>query len=84
MRELITWIKQHFTRKFTVPFHILAGLICAFLYPFYPGFSITLFVAFGLFELWQESSEYDEGYLDFWDYLFGAFIGAVILILVRL
>jgi hypothetical protein len=26
----------------------------------------------------------DEGYLDFWDFLFGAFIGGIILLIVRL
>jgi len=82
--DLITWAKKHFTRKFTVPWHIVGGLICALLYARYAGLSIVLFIAFGLFELWQEDTEDDTGFLDFWDFLFGAFIGAIILLIARL
>lgn len=81
IKDLIKWLKEHFTRKFTVPFHVLGGMLCVFLYPFYPGLSITLVIAFGLFELWQAAREGDTGYLDFWDWLFGMSIAAGILLI---
>ena len=84
IKDLIRWAKEHFTRKFTVPAHIAGGMLCVFLYPFYPGLSITLVVAFGLFELWQTVREEDGGHLDFWDWLFGMSIAAFILLMVSL
>jgi hypothetical protein len=97
LNDLWKWAGEHFTRKFTVPWHISGGLICALLYPHYSGLSITLFIAFGLFELWQSIVNFilymhwniswnrkdDEGYLDFWDFILGAFIGAIILLVAR-
>ena len=81
IKDLFDWIKEHFGRKFTVLWHILGGVICALLIPRYPQFAITLFVAFGVFEYWQGKKEGDTGYLDFWDMLFGAFLGGVILLI---
>ena len=72
--ELLVRIKVHFTRKFTVPFHIAGGMLCVFLYPFYPGLAITLVIAFGLFELWQAAREGDEIALEIWD-IVGHYLG---------
>ena len=52
IKDLWNWAKDHFTRKFTIPFHVAGGVICALLIPRYPQFAITLFVAFGVFEYW--------------------------------
>ena len=84
LNDLLEWAKKHFRRKFTVPFHIAGSMICAFLYHYYPGLAIALFIAFGLFELWQEDAEDDMGFLDFWDYLFGVFLGAIILLIINI
>jgi len=84
IKDLIEWCKTYFTRKFTVPFHILGGLICVFLYHYYPGLAVTLFVSFGILEWWQAEKDGDRGHSDFADALIGAFIGAVILLLIRL
>ena len=81
IKDLFNWAKGHFGRKFTVPAHVCGGVICALLTPRYPQFAITLFVAFGVFEYWQGKKEGDTGYLDFWDMLFGAFLGGVILLI---
>lgn len=81
VKEFFAWVKNHFTRKFTVPFHIAGGLIVAFLYPLYPGLAAMCFVSFGIFEFWQAVKEEDTGWLDFWDAVFGLFLGAVILLL---
>ena len=82
LKELMKWFSQHLLRKPTTLVHIAGGVICALLIPRYPQFAITLFVAFGVFEYWQGKKEGDTGYLDFWDMLFGAFLGGVILLIV--
>jgi len=82
--DLINWAKEYFTRKFTVPFHIAGGMICAFLYHYYPGLAITLFVSFGILEWWQAEKEGDKGHSDFCDALIGAFIGASILLIINI
>jgi len=81
--DLLHWFKTHFTRKFTVLFHILGGLLLA-LYNYYcPGaFPAVLFVAFGVFEFWS-ARKGDEGFLDFWDMLFGAILGVGIALLIE-
>ena len=79
--KTVKWIKNHFTRKFTVPFHICGGAICAGLIVIYPPLGITLFASFGLFEFWQGIAEEDCGHLDFWDFMFGAFIVGTILVI---
>ena len=97
IRELISIAKELLTRKPTVPVHIGAGIIDALLFISHPNFAIALFLGFGLFELWQSIMTFislarkkitynprdDEGYLDFWDFLFGAFIGAIILLILN-
>lgn len=78
------WIKQHFTRKWTVWIHILAGILCAVMCQWYTIPATTAFIAFAWFEWWQASVEKDAGHLDFWDALFGYFIGLVILLILKL
>lgn len=79
--DLVKWTKTHFTRKFTVPFHIIGGILLV-LYNYYcPGaFPAVLFIAFGVFEFWS-ARKGDEGFLDFWDMLFGAFLGVIIVLI---
>ena len=80
--DLVHWSKIHFTRKFTVPFHIIGGLLLAIYNYYCPGaFPALLFIAFGVFEFWS-ARKGDEGFLDFWDMLFGAFIGLGIALLI--
>jgi len=79
-KEIADWIKHHFGRKFTVPFHIISGVICVLLIPIFQTFGIVLLVSFGFFEWWQSVCEGDEGHLDFWDFMFGAFITSIPLI----
>ncbi len=78
------WVKEHFTRKWTVWIHVLAGMFCGVLYHWYPGLAALLFVAFGGFEFWQDKVEANKGHLDFWDAMFGLFLGAVPLLVLRL
>lgn len=84
LEQLWDWTKEHFTRKFTVPVHIAGGSIIAFLFIRNIPFAITLFVGFGVFEYWQGRKENDKGYLDFWDMLFGVFLGAIIILMAGL
>lgn len=81
LNETLTWVRQHFCRKFTVPFHILGGFLCVALIPIFPALGIVLLLSFGLFEWWQETVEGDFGYLDFWDFMFGAFVASIPLII---
>lgn len=81
LKETITWVKEHFGRKFTVPFHIIGGLLCVALIPIFPALGIVLLISFGLFEWWQDIVEGDLGHLDFWDFMFGAFVGSIPLII---
>jgi len=46
-------IKAFLTRKSTTPVHIALGLLIALAYPHFPALAITLFILFGVFELWQ-------------------------------
>ena len=94
IKQAIDWFIKNLTRKPTVIFHILGGVVCALLFKDYPAFAGILFVGFGLFELWQSIVNFilyarrnarynkkdDEGYQDFWEFVFGAFIGAIILL----
>jgi len=81
IKKTFEWLKQHLTRKFTVIWHILGGVFCALLWYFHPGLSLLIFISFGLFEWWQCEAEGDMGYNDFWDAVFGLFIGAIILVI---
>lgn len=56
IHDLIEWVKGRLTKKFTVPIHLVGGILLAFLYPHYPGFVILLFILFAVFELWQSVS----------------------------
>ena len=78
------WIRQHFTRKWTVWIHISVGAFCGVLFHWYPGLAALLFGAFGWFEWWQAKVEGDEGHLDFWDGIVGLFTGAGVLWLANL
>lgn len=77
LKETMSWAKKHFTRKFTVPFHVAGGVICVIAVPVFPTLGITLLIIFGLFEWWQAEVEGDCGHLDFWDAVFGAFVTAI-------
>ena len=83
-KDFKKWAKAHFTRKFTVPIHIAAGIFCGILYYWYPGLAIFLFVSFGLFELWQHRAEQDHGYLDLLDGIIGKFTGAISLLILTI
>jgi len=88
-------IKAFLTRKSTTPVHIALGLLIALAYPHFPALAITLFILFGVFELWQSiafwyffsrrpninySRYNDEGYMDFWEAFVGVAIGLTILL----
>lgn len=78
------WIKDHFTRKWTVWIHVVAGMFCGVLYHWYPGLAVLLFIAFGGFEFWQDAVEDNKGHLDFWDAMFGLFTGSGLLWILKL
>lgn len=70
--------------KWTTPIHVIIGLFSAILYNWYPGLSITLMTYFLVFEYWQARKIHDTGYTDFWEGLLGYFIGAAILLSLKL
>jgi len=82
MKQIMTakegwqWVKHHFTRKWTVWIHVIAGAFCGILFHWYSGLAALLFAGFGWFEWWQAECEGDEGHMDFWDALVGGFAGA--------
>lgn len=78
-RCLWKWLIAHLTRKPTVLFHIIAGLLSSLLSPWFPLPATTGFILFGVFEWWQAEVEGDMGHLDFWDGLLGYFIGLGVL-----
>ena len=99
IKDAIEWIKDRLSVKFTVPIHILLGMLCAFLFPYYPSLSILIVVIFLIFELWQSIMSFisgmkrksyaylpkgDEGYLDFLDLIVGLSTGSFILLLVSI
>lgn len=80
--------------KHTIIVHVLAGLLTAVAL-----FGTMLFGARGIgvvvagimlatgffaFELWQSKEIGDEGYRDYWDFLFSMFVGVGILIILAL
>lgn len=75
-------MRQKFKR--TTPLHVIAGIFAAGLYNWFPGLSITLMVSFGVFEWWQGQRIHDTGYEDFWQGLLGYFIGAGIILVLKL
>lgn len=56
--ELIEWVKNRLTKKFTVPVHLAGGILLAFVYLHYPNFAILLFILFAVFELWQSVAHF--------------------------
>jgi len=70
--------------KWTTPVHVIAGIFAACVYNWYPGLSITLIVGFGIFEFWQAKKIHDKGYKDFWEGLLGCYIGAVIILILKI
>lgn len=78
------WLKQHFTRKWTVGIHVIAGAFCGVLYHWYAGLAVLMFAALGWFEWWEGEVRADDGHLDFWDTVFGLFLGAAIVFLLNL
>ena len=90
MRQIMTakegwqWVKAHFTRKWTVWIHLLAGFILAIICGWYPFPAIVGFASFGWFEWWQASVEGDEGHLDFWDGMFAFIVGLAVLWIMNL
>jgi hypothetical protein len=83
-RDIWRLFKKLMTRKITVPVHIAAGFFCGILFPWLPGLSVMLFLTFGAFEWWQAEIDGDEGHLDFWDCLFGVFVGAIVAWILKL
>ena len=70
--------------KATAAAHVVAGVFCGVLYHWYPGLAIMLFVGFGLYEYWESQVIGDRGHKDFWQGLIGLFIGAGIILILRL
>ena len=62
-------------RKRTTPVHIAGGVFVGYILWLNPAVGITLILAFGLFEVWEK---HEEGVHDFWEFLLGLFIGAVL------
>lgn len=54
-------------RKWTTPFHIMFGLLCAALIPYYPVASGFLLVTFGFDEWWQYKTIDPKSEKDFWE-----------------
>jgi len=71
-------------RKQTTPLHIIAGIFAACLYNWLAGLAITLVIGFGVYEYWEEHKLHDTGCKDFWEFLFGLFIGAAFMLILKL
>ena len=71
-------------RKWTTPLHLLLGLLCAGLIPYYPIASVILFLWFGFDEYWEWKIMHDTGEQDFWEGLVSYTIGIVIILALRL
>ena len=71
-------------RKPTTLIHIIAGILAGLLLWLKPAAGISLLVAFGAFEAWQEHKIRDSGALDFWEFVLGLFIGAGIGLVIAL
>lgn len=94
-KDLWDWMKSHFTRKFTVPFHLMVGAACAvaMVVPIrilpgsqgigYQVAGVIAFLGFLIFEHWQAQAENDHGHLDYYDCLF-AFIAALVILLIMI
>jgi hypothetical protein len=64
--------------------HVCGGILAALIYPFYPFFSVTALVAFGVFEFWQAKETGDVGSHDFWGGVLGYFIGLGIVLVLKI
>ena len=90
MKQIMTakegweWIKEHFTRKWTVWVHLLTGFMLAIICGWYPAPALVAFAAFGFFEWWQAEVEGDEGHMDFWDAMFAFIVGLGVLWIIKL
>jgi hypothetical protein len=71
-------------RKWTTPFHILAGLLIAALIPYYPVAAVLLLSSMGFLEYWQEKNTGDTGVADFWEIVVATFIGSGIALVLKL
>jgi len=81
------WLPLHHrikSRKWTSVVHVVAGIFCGVFYHWYPGLSVTLFIGFGWYEWWEAKVIGDEGHRDFWEGLLGYFIGAGIILALRI
>ena len=65
-------------RKATSPLHFLLGVLCAVLWPDFPGLSLLIWLTFVGYELWSEKRGCKEGYIDVWEGLLGLVFGAVL------
>ena len=82
--HLKLWALKTKLRKWTTPFHIAAGALIAALIPYYPEAAGVLLAAMGFVEYWQERKIGDTGVMDFWEIVCAVFIGAAIILILRL
>lgn len=82
--HLKAWNLKLKLRKWTTPFHIAAGLLIAALVPFFPVAAVLLFAGLAFFEYWNWKDENDTGVADWWEILLGTFIGAAIILILRI
>jgi len=82
--HLYLWQLRSKLRKWTTPFHILAGLLIAALIPYYPVAAVLLLASIGFIEYWQEKNTGDTGVADFWEIVFATFIGSGTVLILKL
>lgn len=82
--HLQLWNLKLKLRKWTTPFHILAGLLIAALIPFCPIAAILLFVGIAYFEYWNWIDEKDTGVADWWEILLSVFIGSGVILVLKI
>jgi len=75
--------KQKLIKDFYDVVHIIAGVMAALIWLWYPALSVTGIIIFGVFEFWQAKETGDTGSHDFWGAVLGYFIGIGIVLVLK-